>query len=349
MANKKDTILYILQILEENTDEEHTLSQKEIMDILKKEQGITVDRKTIKRNLQDLIEAGYDVNYEEKPRKIKNKKTGKEEEAPIMTNIYINRQFTDAELRLLIDGLLFSKQGSVSNRKQLIGKLEGLSNKYFNTRVKHINTVPVNGTNNRQLFYTIEVLDEAIGKKKQVTFKYASFGTDKKLHNKKDGKKDKVYVVNPYQMAAVNGRYYLICNSEGHDNVAHYRLDKIRDVEMLESNVRPAEEIDEFKNGFDLHKHMVEHIYMFSGESARVEFWADKTLLDDVFDWFDTDISIMEETEGRVKISVMVNLDAMRIWARQYMPRITVVSPKSLVENIEKDLEAALENYEEVK
>ena len=48
---KKLVILYILDILQKYTDEEHRLSQKEIQDILNREYEMTVDRKAVKRNL----------------------------------------------------------------------------------------------------------------------------------------------------------------------------------------------------------------------------------------------------------------------------------------------------------
>ena len=54
---KKLLILYILDILQKYTDEEHRLSQKEIQDILKKEYEMPVDRKAVKRNLLNLMEA----------------------------------------------------------------------------------------------------------------------------------------------------------------------------------------------------------------------------------------------------------------------------------------------------
>ena len=62
---KKLLILYILDILQKYTDEEHRLSQKEIQDILKKEYEMPVDRKAIKRNLLNLIEYGSSIEYRE--------------------------------------------------------------------------------------------------------------------------------------------------------------------------------------------------------------------------------------------------------------------------------------------
>ena len=54
--SKKLLVLYILDILQKYTDEEHRLSQKEILEILRKEYEMIVDRKTVRRNLLNLME-----------------------------------------------------------------------------------------------------------------------------------------------------------------------------------------------------------------------------------------------------------------------------------------------------
>ena len=58
-SGKKIVILYILKILWDHTDANHTMTQQQIADKLLSEYGIEVNRATIKRNLSDLMEAGY--------------------------------------------------------------------------------------------------------------------------------------------------------------------------------------------------------------------------------------------------------------------------------------------------
>lgn len=60
---KKLIIINILDILKRYTDENHRLSQKDIQDILEREYDMKVDRKAVKRNLMNLIEFGYNINY----------------------------------------------------------------------------------------------------------------------------------------------------------------------------------------------------------------------------------------------------------------------------------------------
>ena len=346
MANKKQIIMNILDILKRYTDEDHRLSQKEIADILKNEYNMTVDRKSVKRNLSNLLEIGYPIEYRESIRMIPNKTTGELEESYILSDFYLERDFSDAELRLLIDSLLFSKHIPYNQCKDLIEKLEGLSSKYFEAKVKHIRTLAGNQPANKQLFYTIDILDEAISKERQVKFHYAEYGTDKKLHNRKNSKgTTREYIINPYQIVVTNGRYYLICNYDKYDDLSNYRVDRITDIELLNTPAKPKRKVKGAENGFDLSKHMAEHIYMFSDESDTVTFRVKKYILDDVMDWFGKDLTFFDEAEDEVSVRVRVNLAAMRCWALQYALHARVLSPESLVEEVRNYIKKAEENY----
>ena len=195
IAPKKVLIINILDILKKYSDQEHRLSQKDIETILERDYSMKADRKSIKRNLMDLIDFGYDIGYTEIER------NGKNGDATILTDWYFERDFTDAELRLLIDSILLSKSIPTNQCKELIEKLKGLSNNYFDVRVKHVRSIPEIKPGNQQLFYTIEILDEAIEKKKKVRFSMSWYGFDKKRHisTHEDGT-PKVRTFNPYQM-----------------------------------------------------------------------------------------------------------------------------------------------------
>ena len=136
---KKLLIMNILDILRKYTDEDHRLSQKEIADILKNEYGMKAERRAIRRNLMNLMDCGYDIEYSETIRKVpaRDKKSGKVlrdnetgnpvmEESELWSDFYLKREFTNGELRLLIDGLLFSQHIPYSQCKELIEKAPSL-------------------------------------------------------------------------------------------------------------------------------------------------------------------------------------------------------------------------------
>lgn len=214
-AAEKALIINILDILKKYSDKNHRLSQKDIIDILDKEYCMKIDRKTVKRN---LIEFGYAIEYSKSIRLVKDK-NGEEVESKILSGFYINRPFTDGELRLLIDSVLFSNHISYSQCRDLVEKLEGLSNIYFRSRVKHIRNLPENQPSNSELFMTIETLDKAISRGLQVSFTYNSYDIDKKLDPRRTSNNEvRNYIINPYQIVATNGRYYLVWNYDKNIN-----------------------------------------------------------------------------------------------------------------------------------
>ncbi|MCD8299678.1 MAG: WYL domain-containing protein [Clostridiales bacterium] len=357
---KKMLILNILDIFRRYTDEDHRLSQKEIADILKKEYGMTADRKAIRRNILNLMDCGYDIEYSETIRMVpvKDKETGKQvmdpntgkpqmEESYIWSDFYLERQFTDGELRLLIDGLLFSKHVPYNQCKELVEKLEGLSNIYFRSHVQHISRMPEDRDTNMQLFLNIELLDEAISKNRKVSFKYAEYGTDKQIHIKKrpDGS-DRVYIISPYQMAAKEGKYYLICNYDKYDDISNYRLDRIRDLKILDEPVKPFEEL-KWSNGqqLDLAEYMKEHVYMYSSDNARVKFRIPKAMISDVIDMFGRDVRFFDEGDTGVSVAVKTNELAMVQFAKSFAPDVIVLEPQELADRVRDDMVEAVRKY----
>ena len=213
--------------------------------------------------------------------------------------------------------------------------------------MKHIASLPHNQLDNRQLFYTIDVLDEAMEKERQVSFHYCQAGMDHQLHPRLDGtERPKEYTVNPYQLVAANGRYYLIANTEPHSNVSHYRVDRITDIHLLEAPVKDSKQVQGLEQGLDLSQHMTEHPYLFAGESVRVIFRAQKHLLNDLEDWFGAGAKYSNATESTVDAAVKVNENAMFYWALQYAPYVEVLEPASLRQRVGKALKAAAGKYE---
>lgn len=337
---KKMIIVNIIDILKKYTDADHTLTQAEIMDILKKEYMMDVDRKTIKRNLMNLLDMGLDIEYTEISKMVPNKKTGELEETSFCTDWYMTREFSDSELRLLIDSLLFSKNIPYNQCRELIEKLKGLSNVYFDKKVRHICNLPDNQPRNKEVFYTIDILDEAISLNKKVSFTYNSYGTDKKLHPRRE----EPYIINPYQMVATNGKYYLICNYDKYDNVVNYRIDKITNIRILDQKRKGVEELIEGE--VNLPKHMAEHIYMFAGETIRAKFKAKNYIIDQLIDWYGKDVDIRTESDDECMVTVNVNKNAFYCWAMQYGMHIEVIEPMDVREMVIDSVKKIISKYE---
>ena len=322
-GNKKMLNMLILQILQKYTDENHSLTQQEIIKLLRQNYGMECDRRSVKNNIDSLKEIGYDISTEH-------------------GNRLLTREFDDAELRILIDSVLFSKSISTRQAKGLIDKIRGLASYYFNAKVTHVSNLPeLHRTLNKQAMYSLDTINDAISEKKKISFIYNDVGTDFKLYPRRE----REYVVNPYQIVANNGRFYLICNYDKYNNVAHYRIDRMTDVRILPDKIKPMKQVQGLEHGLNLPKHMAEHIYMFTGESVDVVMLAEKHLLTELVDWFGTDFRIMEDKDDMLKIRVRVNPEAMRFWALQYGPYVEILQPTSLRNRLKEDIEKMSRKY----
>lgn len=202
-GNKKMLNMLILEILKEYSDQDHHLTQQDIIGLLKMNYGMECDRRSVKANILSLKELGYEISMEK-------------------GYCLMDRDFEDAELRMLIDSVLFSKHMTTKQTKTLIEKLKNQSNRYFSAKMSHVNNLPeLHYGGNTQMLYVLDAINDAINAGKKISFFYNDYGTDFKLHPRRK----EPYIVNPYQMVASNGRYYLIGNYDKYDNVSHYRLD----------------------------------------------------------------------------------------------------------------------------
>ncbi|ADL36509.1 hypothetical protein bpr_IV145 (plasmid) [Butyrivibrio proteoclasticus B316] len=322
-GNKKMLNMLILEILRQYTDENHSLTQQEIIKLLKKNYDMPCDRRSVKANVLSLKEFGYDIDMEDGYR-------------------LLTREFDDAELRILIDSVLFSKVISTKQAKDLIDKIQRLASNFFNAKVSHVSNLPeLNRTINKQAMYGLDTLNDAIAAKHQVSFMYNDIGTDFKLHPRWNMH----YIVNPYQIVANNGRFYLICNYDKYDTVSHFRIDKMTDVKELDTKVKPMKYVEGLEHGLNLPKHMAEHLYMFSGPTVPVKLETTVEVFTDIVDWFGTDVKVIEEDGDKLVVRVICNEEAMRYWAMQYGTSVEVLEPESLRNQIISDIKDMMKRY----
>ena len=347
-SGKKVIILYILQILQRYTDAEHTMTQQQIIEKLRNDYGIEVNRATVRRNLSDLIDAGYDIQYTEVVRSQVNRASGETEENVIYTDLYYEHDFTEPELHMLIDGLLFSRSVPYKQRRQLIDKLGRLSSVHFNQRMNHVHCMSADSPQNPELFHTIDVLDEAITQGKQVLITYNYYGTDLKLHpSLTDDGKPRRQTLNPYQLVASEGRYYLICNNDHHDTVSNYRVDRITNIEILETPVKPKAQVIGLEDGLNLQDYVYQNLNMFSGKAENVEFVIPRSAVSLVIDFFGKHVSFFDREDGMVCCRLVVSAEAMKHWAVQFSNIARVTAPDHLVEEIREELRKAFALYGE--
>ena len=321
---KKLAIVRILQILQTESDETHPLKQEDIARRLNDDYGITVERKAIGRSISMLKKAGSDI------------------ESSRSGSWLAGREFTESELRLLIDGVLSSRHISARYSKDLIDKLCTLASRHFRSHVKYIHSVNEwEKSDNGALFYNIELIDEAIERKKQIKFDYNKYGADKKLH------RTAAHTASPYQLILHNQRYYLMARNEKWKNMGYYRLDRITNMSVTDLKAAPITTVEGYERGINYKELSTALPYMYTDKPERVEFIAEEGVIDQVVDWFGKDIRIEKHGEKQFKVGVKVSLMAIEHWALQYSGYVTVTSPQTLVDNIRWRLREAAKSYKE--
>jgi len=326
---KKLYIIYILEILKKYSDADHRLRQQDIIKYMELDYGAPCERKTISRNIADLVDAGFEIEQDSRG------------------YYYDGRDFEDSELRMLIDSVLASKYIPKKQSASLIDRLVNQSSRYFKKRVRYIHSFDNSEqSENKELFWTLECIDDAIENDKQVAFYYNKYGADKKLHKTRDTK----HIVNPYYVGIANGRYYLIGNNDKYENTTNFRIERITDIEILDSKRKPKDEIADFKDGQDMAKHMLEHVYMFSGKSAGVILKVDPKGINDVIDWLGKDIGIRKEKDSDFLIvDTVTNMQAMKYWAVQFGEVVEVLEPQELREQVKETIEKISNKYKDDK
>ncbi|WP_242833035.1 helix-turn-helix transcriptional regulator [Butyrivibrio sp. LC3010] len=313
-GTKKMLNMLILDILREHSDSEHKLLQQDIIDLLKTNYDMPCERRAVKNNITCLQEMGYDIVADK--------------------GYYLRtREFTDAELRLMIDSIFSS--GAITDKEahQLVKKLEKFSNKYFKAHVSHIHSSS-SGKNadNQNVMESIATIDAAISKGKKIRFSYLQYGTDFKLHPKRDIR----HVVSPYQMICNKGKYYLVGNYDAYDDISHYRLDRITDVEILKDPRKPIKSIKGLENGLDIAKHISERVYMFSGESEHIKIRVNENLMDTLIDNFGKDFRVKYGDGSDIIVDLKCNPDACFYWVMQYGQHAEVLEPESMRKRIKE-------------
>lgn len=326
MKEKKSSILYILDILQTYTDKNHSLTYSVLAEKLRNIYDIVIERKTIARDIDILIDKGYDI-----------KRKGNNGVA------LENRELEDGELIYLIDAVYSSRSIPTKYARDLIGKLTKNCSIYEKDKYKNVEKVDDGvKVDNKQLFYTIEILNEAIEKGLKVEFQYNVYDIDKKLKPKKDGK---VYKVNPYYMVNNKGKYYLICNYDKYDNLGNYKIDCISNIKLTDENIKQLKDLPG-QEKFSLKDYMREHIYMFAGKSvdATLEISTEERI-NDVVNWFGEGASIYKQ-DGKIYVDLTVNEDSIIFWALQFGKSVEIVRPVETRNKIKAILKEMIVKYE---
>ena len=320
-VNKKGRLLYMLKLLYENTDEQHVMSTNEIIDWFTK-RGLPVHRKTVKDDIDTLVQAGYDIET-------------------VHTNhnsfYFGEREFELPELKLLIDAVMSSRFITDEKSRKMIRKLTKFSSRYQSSDlVRHLYTAGRVKPSNEKIYYVVNSITDAINAKKKIKFNYTEYTPDKKKILRHNGE---VYINSPYALFWSNDFYYLIGYSEKHDGIIQFRVDRMVNTEILDEQAVPAPE------GFDAAEYGKEFFEMFCGEEVTVTLECSNTLMKTVIDKFGEDVETKKY--GLDKFCVYVKVAVSPVfygWIFQFGGQIKITAPESVKKQYQKMLQDVLKD-----
>ena len=336
--HKKSRPLYVANYLKQKSDSDHWVTQKEILDYLYQEYEIMPDRKTIKRDIAMLRDdMGMDI-----------------EEKPYYGYRLLSREFELDDLKILAECVYAAKFISEKRSKELIDVLGEFCSenqaKKFKREVVLVDRVK---TLESKTLYTINAIREAMEHQRwpsefvrgrKISFYYTTHSvTDvHKLIDKHDGKQ---YKVSPYKLAINDGNYYMIGMEDEAQDLRTYRIDRMRDVRVLDEKQNKKLEWTAIK---DMKAYIRQTFSMFSGEKITVEMRFDNSLLDAVIDKFGVGFGADYVSDGENHFIVTTNVsvsDQFYAWVCGFGTKAKIVAPMKVVCEYQKYLRDILSQY----
>lgn len=124
--------------------------------------------------------------------------------------------------------------------------------------------------------------------------------------------------------------YYLLCFSDGHKDIVTYRLDKMDDVNVEETEREPHEEYEVF-NSEDYKKQVFN---MFAGETKRVTLQFTKCMLSDIYDRFGDDVKVRKVDDDTYLTDITVQVSkTLFTWVVGTQGNVQIKSPRKVADD----------------
>ena len=214
---QKLKIIYIMEYLLKNSDEEHAVTTSQIIAYLKSH-DITAERKTIYSDIEALRDFGLDIIQVSEGNN---------------HGYYVaSRDFELPELKLLVDSVQSSKFITHKKTLSLIKKIEKLASihsaQLLNRQVFVKNRIK---TMNESIYYNVDEIHNGISSNRKIRFLYFEYNVAKERVYRHGGA---YYVVSPFAMTWDDENYYMVAFDSAAGIIKHYRVDKMEKITVLD-------------------------------------------------------------------------------------------------------------------
>ena len=323
-SHQKLKLYHLSRIMLEKTDEDHFLSISQIKEELLK-YDVTADRKSLYDDLEQLSVLGIEVSGESKGRNYHYHVT--------------NKQFEIAELKLLVDAIQSSKFITEQKSIELIHKLEKFVSHYEAQQLNR--QVMVSGrvkTMNESIYYNVDAIHSAISMNKKIRFEYMNWTLKKTLEPRFNG-----YIeTSPWALAWDDENYYLVGYSTNSRIIKHYRVDKMRDIQMTDVT---RDGRDTFKK-FNPAAYAKSSFGMFGGEPVSVTLRCHNDMVGVIIDRFGKEIMIRPDGDDHFVTHVDVAVSEQFLgWVFALGTKVKITAPDDVIEKMKNGIESIRSLY----
>ena len=179
---------------------------------------------------------------------------------------------------------------------------------------------------NEKVYYIIDGIQNAILESHQIQFQYYEYTQKKERILKHDGY---FYKLDPYALEWKNDHYYLIGYSHKHHGLAHFRVDRLAGVEILESTYIPQPD-------FDVADYTNKMIDMFASDrTVCVELLCENRFMKTIVDDYGETAATCPYDSNHFVVKVEVNPSGTFYgWVFKFMGGIKIIAPQECVEEM---------------
>ena len=313
--NQKLKLLYLAKIMQEQTDDTHALTMPQIIDELAK-YGVDAQRKSVYDDLDALDFFGIEIiKYKEGFR----------------TYYHCgNRDFEIAELKILVDAIQSSKFISAKKTEELIKKLEKSLSIYdaklLSREVKVAGRVK---NMDESIYYTIDAIQTALSTDMSISFRYFSWNVKGEKEYRRDGA---FYDVSPWALHFDDERYYLIGYDNEKQEMRHFRVDKMREVDVTSKKRQGKAEYGKK----DKAKYNEQFFRMYDGKIETVTLRCKNKMANVIIDQFGTEVKLIPADDDHFTVKVEVAVSSQFLsWVIALEGNAKIIAPESVKEEMQ--------------
>lgn len=272
-----------IDILRTYSDENISLSIREIQHHMQKRLGVMIDRRTIYSYIKDMKALGMDISDYDKTK-----------EGYYLSSNY----FEPDEIRILADAVLTSNFVTKEKTKELLEKLRSF-NSIYNDRefLRDIFIEDVSKSINEDVFSNISKVFEAIKLGKKIRFNYCDYDYYRSLvHRLDDSGMPMVYKKNPVYVVLRNSSYYFVCMDEEEGVLEHFRVDRMLGVSVIyDEEMDKSLKIDELRDSLNNMTYLTQNVRLIPGKDIMVVIEFKEKVLNHILEKMGEYIYIMEK------------------------------------------------------